>query len=76
MSQLLWISDASPLFFYSPAEAYFAGQGLNSWVGSAGLNSTTTVAAANGGGGTTTYHSTTGMAGVIIPAIYGQCFFV
>ncbi|AAW42667.2 expressed protein [Cryptococcus deneoformans JEC21] len=74
MSQLLWISDASPLFFYSPAEAYFAGQGLNSWVGSAGLNSTTTVAAANGGGGTTTYHSTTGMAGVIIPAIYATSF--
>ncbi|OXH24260.1 hypothetical protein J008_05878 [Cryptococcus neoformans] len=75
MSQLLWISDASPLFSYSPAEAYFAGQGLNSWIGSTGLNSTTTaVVAANGGGGTTTYHSTTGMAGVILPAIYATSF--
>lgn len=77
MSQLLWISDASPLFSYSPADTtYSAGQVLNSWIGSEGSNSTTSVIAANGGGGTTSYHSTRGVAEVKLPAVYGLCFLV
>ncbi|XAO23120.1 hypothetical protein I312_101898 [Cryptococcus bacillisporus CA1280] len=75
MSQLLWISDASPLFSYSPADTmYSAGQALNSWVGSEGSNWTTAVVAVNGGGGTTSYHSTRGVAEVKLPAVYATSF--
>ncbi|WVN85481.1 uncharacterized protein L203_100627 [Cryptococcus depauperatus CBS 7841] len=67
----LWISDASPLFFYSPAEAYFAGKGLNAWVGHIGSESS---AGAATGGNTPTFHSTKGKAGVILPLIYATNF--
>ncbi|WVQ82548.1 hypothetical protein IAT38_004677 [Cryptococcus sp. DSM 104549] len=67
MSAQLWISDASPLFFYSPAPAYFSGQQLSSWVGSD---------SGGGGaaGGTATSHSATGSAAVILPAFYATSF--
>ncbi|KIR97963.1 hypothetical protein L804_04421 [Cryptococcus deuterogattii 2001/935-1] len=75
MSQLLWISDASPLFSYSLADTtYSSGQGLNSWIGWGGSNPTTAVVAANGGGGTTSYHSTKGVAEVKLPAVYATSF--
>ncbi|WWD17811.1 hypothetical protein CI109_102254 [Kwoniella shandongensis] len=77
MSTLLWISDASPLFFYSPAPAYFAGQNLASWTSNDGSSSGgagETGAPGAGAGNSTTYHTTSGSAAVVIPSIYAKSF--
>ncbi|WVF70516.1 hypothetical protein IAT40_005306 [Kwoniella sp. CBS 6097] len=79
----LWISDASPLFFYSPAEAYFSGQNLASWVGNSGgeggLQPPSGSDSGPGGGGTGSnqtgsYHVTSGPASVVIPLVYATSF--
>ena len=61
----LWVSNASPLFFYSPANEYFAGDsgGTASWTGQL-----------DPAGGTCndTVRLTSGPSGVMIPAIYGE----
>ncbi|WVW82372.1 hypothetical protein I302_104379 [Kwoniella bestiolae CBS 10118] len=69
-STQLWIPDSSPLLFYSPAEAYFSGQNLNSWVGNNGpyqgdLNATA---------GSESYHTSFGQAAVVLPSIYVTSF--
>ncbi|KAK8865991.1 hypothetical protein IAR55_001141 [Kwoniella newhampshirensis] len=68
MSSSLWISDASPLFFYSPASAYFAGQNLAGWTGQDGTS------ASGVAGIPSTYHTTRGIASVILPSIYAKTF--
>ncbi|TYJ56353.1 hypothetical protein B9479_002901 [Cryptococcus floricola] len=73
-TQRLWISDASPLFFYSPADAYFSGQNLSPWTGSDSSNSTTKRQIGGTVAGGSTYHSATGSAGVILPSIYATSF--
>ncbi|OCF41804.1 hypothetical protein I317_04410 [Kwoniella heveanensis CBS 569] len=82
----LWISDASPLFFYSPAEAYFSGQNLASWVGKTGAgdgdgqmqppSGSGSESGTNGIGSTQTgsYHATSGPASVVVPLIYATSF--
>ncbi|ODO11692.1 hypothetical protein I350_00476 [Cryptococcus amylolentus CBS 6273] len=73
-TQRLWISDASPLFFYSPADAYFSGQNLSPWTGSDSSSSTTKRQIGGTVAGGSTYHSATGSAGVILPSIYATSF--
>ncbi|KAK4689716.1 hypothetical protein P7C73_g385, partial [Tremellales sp. Uapishka_1] len=58
MSLNLWLSDSSPLFFYSPASQYFSSP-LAPWTGTTAFNSS---------------HSTMGTAGVILPSIYSSGF--
>ncbi|WVQ97404.1 hypothetical protein IAU59_004517 [Kwoniella sp. CBS 9459] len=80
----LWISDASPLFFYSPAEAYFSGQNLASWVGDAGGSNSglqppsgSGLRPAGGGIGNKqagSYHVSSGPASVVLPLIYATSF--
>ena len=61
---LLWLSDASPLFFYSPSPAYFQDSGYTSeWTGT----SDASVRAFND-----TRHVTFGSGAVILPSIYGE----
>lgn len=68
MTGLLWLSDASPLFFYSPIATYFAGTtSQSSWIGSIDPS---------GASPNNTYHLTTGSAGVILPSIYGMSSFL
>ncbi|WWC58644.1 uncharacterized protein I303_101188 [Kwoniella dejecticola CBS 10117] len=72
----LWIPNSSPLFFYSPAESYFAGRNLNSWVGKDGMNSGSAPQAGdfNVTFPTTSYHSAFGNSAVILPSIYATAF--
>ncbi|KAK6905775.1 hypothetical protein I203_106606 [Kwoniella mangroviensis CBS 8507] len=70
----LWISDSSPLFFYSPAEAYFAGQNLNSWIGNQGPYQGPGSSELNVNGESSTFHSSFGESAVVLPSIYATSF--
>lgn len=61
---LLWLSSASPLFFYSPNPVYFAESTYTAtWTGTLD----TIQAAPND-----SVHATTGPGAVILPSIYGK----
>ncbi|WRT64207.1 uncharacterized protein IL334_001136 [Kwoniella shivajii] len=73
MSDSLWIPDSSPLIFYSPAEVYFSGQNLASWVGNNGSQGNVT-GNVNGSGETNTFHSSVGHSAIVLPSIYAKSF--
>ncbi|WVQ70900.1 hypothetical protein IAR50_000425 [Cryptococcus sp. DSM 104548] len=73
-TQRLWISDASPLFFYSPADVYFSGQSLSPWTGADSSSSAARRQIRGTVAGGSTYHSATGSAGVKLPSFYATAF--
>ncbi|WWC86315.1 uncharacterized protein L201_001188 [Kwoniella dendrophila CBS 6074] len=74
-SNTLWIPDSSPLFFYSPAEAYFAGQNFNAWIGNDGIqNNPNENGKINQTVKTTSFHRSSGNTAIILPSIYATSF--